>query len=114
MPTSAAASNSFRACRQSGHSARCACRFLCSSSVRSPEVETAHSSRNLSCGPISDQPPPSGLFILFPMALSYAHVIPKHLPAQLIEAAVVMVPHISQGLAKLLANLRKGIAIEKV
>src|SRR5260370_34579438 len=114
MPIPAAASNSFRACRHSGHSARCPCRIFCSPSVRSPEVEMAHSSRNLSCGSISDQPSPSGLAVLFLMPLLYGHIIPKHLLAQRIEAPVVVVPHISQGLARLLADFRKGITIEEV
>ena len=48
------------------------------------------------------------------MPLFYRHVIPKHLPAQPIEAPVVMVPHIPQGLARLLADFRKGITIEEV
>ena len=48
------------------------------------------------------------------MPLFYSHAIPKHLPAQLIEAPVVMVPHIPQGLARLLANFRKGKTIEEV
>src|SRR5712692_10932612 len=101
MPTPAAASNSFKACRHSGHSARCPCRVFCSSSVSSPEVEMAHSSRNLSCGSISDQPSRSGLAVLFLMPVFYGHIIPKHLLPQLIEAAVVMVSHISQRLARL-------------
>src|SRR6266850_295587 len=113
MPTPAAASNSFKACWQPSHSARCCCRSFCSSSVRSPEVEMAHSSRNLSCGPISDQPSPSGLPTLFPMPLFYGYIIPKHLLPQLIEAAVVMVPHVSEGLSRLLADLRQGVTVKE-
>src|SRR5882724_11697492 len=114
MPIPAAASNSFKAWQHSGHSGRCPCRVFCSSSVRSPEVEMAHSSRNLWCGSISDQPPPSGLSILFLMPFFYRHVIPKHLLPQLIEAAVVMVPHVSEGLTRLLADLRQGVTVKEV
>src|SRR5882672_9053094 len=114
MPTPAAASNSFKACRQSGHSARCPCRIFSSSSVKSPEVEMAHSSRNLSCGSISDQPSPSGLAALFLMPLFYGHSIPKHLLPQLVEAAVVMVPDVSGGLSQLLADLRQGVTVKEV
>src|SRR6266850_2915939 len=85
-PISTAASNSLRACRQSGHSARCAWRSFRSPSVRSPEVEMAHSSRNLSCGPISDQPLPSRLLFLSSMPLLYWHIILKHLLSQLLES----------------------------
>src|SRR5467141_3865567 len=114
MPTPAAASNSFKACRQCGHSARCPRRIFCSSCVRSPEVEMAHISRNLSCGSISDQPSPSGLAVLFLMPLFYGHIISKHLLPQLIEAAVVMVPHVSEGLSRLLADLRQGVTVKEV
>src|ERR1700687_5453541 len=113
MPMPAAASNSFKACRQCGHSARCPRRIFCSSCVRSPDVEMAHSSRNLSCGSISDQPSPSGLAALFLM-LFYGHSIPKHLPPQLIEATVVMVTHVSEGLSRLLADLRQGVTVKEV
>src|SRR5882762_11970076 len=114
MPIPAAASNSFKACRHSGHSTTCLCRVFCSSSVRSPEVEMAHSSRYLSCGSISDQPSPSGLAVLFLMPVFYGHIIPKHLLPQLIEAAVVMVPHVSEGLTRLLAELRQGVTVKEV
>src|SRR5713226_3385412 len=113
MPTPAAASNSFEACRHSGHSARCPCRAFCSSSVRSPEVEMAHSSRNLSCGPISDQHSVSRLSFRCSMTSVYRNIIPKHLLPQLIEAAVVMVPHVSEGLSRLLADLRQGVTVKE-
>src|SRR5690242_15837380 len=102
MPTAAAASNSRTDSWQSEHSARCPCKVFCSSSVNSPETERAHSSRNLSCGSISDHPL-SGLVALFLMLLFYGHVIPKHLLPQLIEAAVVVVSHVPEGLSRLLA-----------
>src|SRR6266850_2262101 len=113
-PISTAASNSLRTCRQSGHSARCACRSSCSSSVRSPEVEMAQSSRNLLCGPISGQPWLSRLSVLFSMPFVYRNTIPKHLLPQLIQPTVIVVPHISQGLPHFLADLRQVITIEEV
>src|ERR1700756_412098 len=114
MPISAATSNSFKACRPSGHSAKCAWRSFCSSSVRSPEVRMAHNSRNLPCGPFVDHSSPSRWSLLFSMPLLYGHSIPKHLLSQLIQCAVIVVPHISQGLAKLLADFQKGITVEEV
>src|SRR5208283_2741772 len=114
MPISAATSNSFKVCRQVGHSRRCARRSFCSSSVRSPEVEMAHSSRNLSCGPIPDHPSLSQRSLLFSMPMVQRHSIPKHLLTQLIQSAVVVVAYISQGLAQFLADLHKRITIEEV
>src|SRR5437879_9977009 len=108
MPILAADSNSFNACRHSGHSARCPRRVFCSSPVSSPDVEMAHSSRNLSCGSISDQPSPLGLAILFLMPVFYGHSIPKHLLPQLIEAAVLIVLHVYEGLSRLLDYVRHG------
>src|ERR1700739_4747795 len=48
------------------------------------------------------------------MPLLYGHRIPKHLLPQLIESAVVVVPHISQGLPKLLTDFQEGVAVEEV
>jgi hypothetical protein len=41
-------------------------------------------------------------------------MVPKHLPAQLIEAAVVMVSHVPEGLSRLLADLRQRITVKEV
>jgi hypothetical protein len=48
------------------------------------------------------------------MPLFYGHIIPKHLLPQLIEAAVVMVPHVSEGLSQLLADLRQSVTVKEV
>jgi hypothetical protein len=48
------------------------------------------------------------------MPLFYGHIIPKHLLPQLIDAAVVMVPHVSEGLSRLLADLRQGVTVKEV
>jgi hypothetical protein len=48
------------------------------------------------------------------MPLLYRHIIPKHLLPQLIQCAVIVVPHISEGLPKLLADFHECITVEEV
>jgi hypothetical protein len=48
------------------------------------------------------------------MPLLYRHSIPKHLLPQLIQRAVIVVPHISEGLPKLLADFHESITVEEV
>src|SRR3984893_11742267 len=93
-PTPTAVSNSLKACRHSAQPARCACSFFCSSSVRSPEVETAHSSRNSSCGRISDHSPALLFPRLFAMTFNNPHSTPKHFFPQPVEGPVIVMPHI--------------------
>src|ERR1700730_11672199 len=98
-PTPTAVSNSLKACRHSAQPARCACSFFCSSSVRSPEVETAHSSRNSSCVLIPNQSSASRFLLEFPMLFRNPHSNPKHFFPQPIQSPVVVVPHISSWLS---------------
>src|ERR1700676_4529055 len=111
---STAASNSLKACRHSAHLARCACTFFCSSSVRSPEVETAPSARNSSCGPISDHSPAPLFPPLFAISFSNSHSTPKHFFPQPIQPPVVVVPHISPWLAQLFADLCERISFKEI
>src|SRR6267378_1291573 len=113
-PIPAAVSNSFSACRQTGHSARCAWRSFCSSSESSSEVERAHSSRKRSCGFITDQPSSPRLSALFRMAHVYGHLISEHPLSQRIQRAVIVVPHVSKRLPQLLSDLCQGVAFEEV
>jgi hypothetical protein len=48
------------------------------------------------------------------MMLFYRDCIPKHALPQLIEAAIIMVPDTSEGLAEFLADLHERIALEEV
>jgi gamma-glutamyl:cysteine ligase YbdK (ATP-grasp superfamily) len=48
------------------------------------------------------------------MPLFYWNGIPKHLLPQLIESAVVMVSHVSEGLSRLLADLRQRATVKEV
>src|SRR5579863_5844483 len=112
--TSATASNSLRARLHSEHVARCSCNLLRSSSDSSPVVEMAQSSRNFSCGRVRDPFPLARLFPFAAMGSTAPNLTPKHLLPQSVQAAVIMVSHIPQGLANFVADFRQRIALEKV
>src|SRR5690348_4314689 len=48
------------------------------------------------------------------MMLFYRDCIPKHVLPQPIEAAIIVVPDTSEGLAEFLTDLRERIALEEV
>src|SRR6266481_2611155 len=48
------------------------------------------------------------------MQLLYWYSIPTHLLPQLVESTVVVVPHIAEGLPKLLTDLQEGITVEEI
>jgi hypothetical protein len=54
------------------------------------------------------------LFCLLSIALPYWDIIPNHLVAQLVEAAVVMISDVSKRLAKFPADFRERVAFEEV
>jgi len=103
-----------RAPRQEAQRARCSCNCFCSSSVRSPEIEAAQSSRNSSWGRFEATP----LLLAWANLASYCsrtrQFAGQNLFSQPFQPAEGMVPDVAFGLAKHLRDLIQRIAFDEV
>ncbi len=113
-PVRVATSYSLITRRQSLHPARCALSLACSSTLNSPAVAAAQSSRNSSCGPIGQMPRLPFGFQVVTHALSPVQFVASYVLSKLFKASIVMISDVGVGLTQLLGNLCECVAFKEV